>query len=445
MIGRRVAGLLSWGALIPVYFLLMLLAFPAVSYVSGDYRHYLFVPREEDVARLYLYSALGMSCYLIGYLVGGAWGDQPRARAAVERFCDFAQRALATRTRLLVFVAMGIAATIWSMQFGYFGLSNRDSAEVSGFAGPIGLVSGTLLVANIFVWDKYLRGDSATQSPLLPVAVFSVCALFGFLQNSKAAMLMPVAQVVLVRSFVVGRLPIVGLTLAALLFLLLVFPLVNGFRYAVYFTLEDKTPASYVPLFFDYVLSFDWLDPASSGVPEGEGSLAFGRGIYPYLADIFARAGHQVPFLNGETYVQGLETFVPRFLYPSKPDMSVGNWTGQLFDYVLPLDTITNVSPTLMGEFYMNNGLAGLSVGMTLLGLFARFVDVAVFQARRSADWLKVVMLLKLIGLEAVVATTLLLTIKEFAVLVACLLLLFLIPLHQGRGQDWGPSGNSGR
>ncbi|GAO34786.1 hypothetical protein SCT_0166 [Sulfuricella sp. T08] len=214
--------------------------------------------------------------------------------------------------------------------------------------------------------------------------------------------------------------PVVAIFVLAVFFFGFAYPVVQGFRYAVYFDLSDKTPFSFLPALSDYFLGFAWLDPAAT--PDGERSLSIGRGLFSYLAYIFKQAGDAVPYLNGSTYYEGIETFVPRLFWPDKVDMSTGHWTGQLFDHVALDDPITNVSPTYMGEFYMNNGIFGLVMGMALLGAFARLIDEWVFKA--SGNWLKVVFVLNILWLEAFVGTTLLVFIKVFLTFVLCVYML---------------------
>jgi len=102
--------------------------------------------------------------------------------------------------------------------------------------------------------------------------------------------------------------------------------------------------------------------------------------------------------------------------------MNTGNWTGQLFYHVSEFGLIANISPSYMGEFYMNNGLVGLIIGMILLGIFSRIIDRTIFKG--YSQWLKVVFVTNILWLEGFIGTTILPFLKTFGVFV---LLTFII------------------
>lgn len=84
---------------------------------------------------------------------------------------------------------------------------------------------------------------------------------------------------------------------------------------------------------------------------------------------------------NGEqTYLLGkmfwllLVAFVPRFIYPNKPDIAMGMWFTDNYwrDWIAVLKAGEGTQGTgfmLPGDFYMNFGIVGVPFGMFLVGL----------------------------------------------------------------------------
>lgn len=110
------------------------------------------------------------------------------------------------------------------------------------------------------------------------------------------------------------------------------------------------------------------------------------------------------------------------------------NVTALLYDLVFLAKYLRvvfdHVSPTYMGEFYINNGIIGLVIGMIALGVFARWFDKWIFKA--SGNWLKVVFVLNILWLEAFVGTTILVFIKTFLMFIFCLYILSLFTKRTG-------------
>lgn len=420
LLGKRNAGILSWGSLVPGYFLFMLLIFPSINYVTDVYKFYTVIPSEFDIVRLYLLCALGMVSFSTSYVLTGLGPTLGALRDKSEKFSRFVLSVFSHKLSVLLLLVLILIGTLWSMGYGYFGLTNRDSADIDSGAGVMGIISSFLPYANIILWSIFFQKEEKDRSLALPATTLVLSLLLALFANSKGALLFPLVHVMLAYFFIKKRVPISGIAGLAIFFFTVVFPIVQGFRYAVYFTLTNQTALSVFPALIDYVTGLSWLDPTATR--EGESALSLGRGLFPYLAYIFKQAGGAVPFLDGKTYAEGLENMIPRFFLPDKVDMSTGHWTGQLFDHVLPSDPITNVSPSYMGEFYMNNGIFGLVVGMALLGVFARLIDECVFKA--SGNWLKVLFVLNILWLEAFIGTTILVFIKTFLTFVVCVYLL---------------------
>jgi hypothetical protein len=88
---------------------------------------------------------------------------------------------------------------------------------------------------------------------------------------------------------------------------------------------------------------------------------------------IVARTGHTVAFQDGRTLVGVLYTFLPRYLFPDKPDTS----TGRLFNAEFGISAVatTYISQGINGELYWNFGWSGLVAGMVAVGALLSLVS----------------------------------------------------------------------
>jgi len=89
-----------------------------------------------------------------------------------------------------------------------------------------------------------------------------------------------------------------------------------------------------------------------------------------------------IPYWNGETYLSLLWTFVPRFLYPDKPTKLLGQEFGHRYELLHEEDTGTSFNlPHQVLEMYINFGIPGVLIGMTLIGCFYRALTTMIGQA----------------------------------------------------------------
>lgn len=88
---------------------------------------------------------------------------------------------------------------------------------------------------------------------------------------------------------------------------------------------------------------------------------------------IVARTGDTVAFQEGSTLVGVFYTFLPRYLFPDKPDTS----TGRLFNAQFGVSSVatTYISQGINGELYWNFGWTGLILGMVAVGALLAHVN----------------------------------------------------------------------
>jgi hypothetical protein len=96
------------------------------------------------------------------------------------------------------------------------------------------------------------------------------------------------------------------------------------------------------------------------------------------LADVIRRTPDEVPYWGGETYLSLVGAFVPRFLWPDKPTKELGQAFGHRYGYIGARDSNTAINLPILVEFYVNFGMAGIALGMFLVGMIYRLVEHAV-------------------------------------------------------------------
>jgi hypothetical protein len=365
-------GLLSWSAGIPAFYALFFFVLPLLIRMTQ--------PAVEEADRALAQAFWVATLGILGFAAGAnLMRLVPRPSATYDVWGLLKLDVGRNPWMFVTFCTLGTAALLWSYAFGYFGLIGTRGGEVSEAAGPAVALGYLLGIAHVMAWNRFfITGERR----LLWFGVLStmVMAGLGMLANSKGQMVMPFFLIGVCLWGVSGRFPFKMLAAAILLYVFVAFPFVTASRFtyaAAEFTGSRDLLAE---LAVDYLLSAQWIDDAAEfGVVQ-----SLGRDLLPYFARIVQQAGTTVDFMNGRTYSDALEILVPRFLNPDKPDMSIGNWTAQAFGMIAPDDDLTNLSPTYMGELYMNFGSAGVLAGMALVGALAVLVDRYLIVDRRG-------------------------------------------------------------
>jgi hypothetical protein len=87
------------------------------------------------------------------------------------------------------------------------------------------------------------------------------------------------------------------------------------------------------------------------------------------FADVIRRTPSEIPYWGGYTYLSLVGSFVPRFLWPDKPTKELGQAFGHRYSYVGANDAGTAINLPILVEFYLNFGIYGVMVGMTIVGV----------------------------------------------------------------------------
>lgn len=225
---------------------------------------------------------------------------------------------------------------------------------------------GILMLA--YAQARYRRG---WMLPLLAVVVL-VQLLYGFVEDVKGDAMLGMIIVLLTRVLVDGRLPRSWLV-TAVLFLALAWPVMQANR-AVRdrYNLNHGEAAANILQTLERAMEVRTSVMAGSQRAETFFERASLKGSVEMIVQGVARG---VPLQNGYTLSPIPFAFVPRLLWPNKPDVPTGLLVNKVFQ-VAPDQPDTYISPSHLGEMYWNFGWSGALGGMLLFGLLLGWLGV---------------------------------------------------------------------
>jgi hypothetical protein len=92
------------------------------------------------------------------------------------------------------------------------------------------------------------------------------------------------------------------------------------------------------------------------------------------FAKVISMTPESVPYWLGGSYRTLFTSFIPRALWPGKPQSEIGQEFGHRYSLLHHRDTITAYNLPWLTEFYANFGVIGVCVGMFAVGLIFRFL-----------------------------------------------------------------------
>jgi len=104
-------------------------------------------------------------------------------------------------------------------------------------------------------------------------------------------------------------------------------------------------------------------------------------------------------FQNGHTIVESVFAWIPRVLWPNKPEMGGSSFVSLYTNMTLSKTTTFGAGPIF--ELYVNYGYPAVFIGMTVFGSVVRFFDIRCARALRSGDLPKFVRLF-LVGIPLI-------------------------------------------
>jgi len=132
-----------------------------------------------------------------------------------------------------------------------------------------------------------------------------------------------------------------------------------------------KNTALLISLTTEYISN---LTDTSEFIVSQEGSLARIGHTFVFSTVVNDTPEH-VPYWKGETYKPILTMFIPRILWPDKPEERVGQSFGHRYGFLGPADDVTSINLPFIVELYANFGAIGVVMGMAILGCLIAFLE----------------------------------------------------------------------
>ena len=248
----------------------------------------------------------------------------------------------------------------------------------SGFIGAFTM--GTIY-ANVTLTLAWIRHRSLAALLLLLVNII-MGGLFGLVSGSKTQVLirpfLTILTYVLVRRSVPARWIAAGIVLVAL-----VYPASQLSR-----DLHQRYP-SYASAFADPV---GMLTAIGAGSRSWDLSEWMKTGIQATshrfdalgCASVLMRdTPSRVEFQNGRTLALFFKAWVPRILWPDKPNIMIGQWITDVYGSGPHIRS--NTAPSHIGEYYINFGILGVVLGMFIVATVGRVAHETLMQQNSTA------------------------------------------------------------
>jgi hypothetical protein len=227
---------------------------------------------------------------------------------------------------------------------------------IENYAGPLGI----MIIAYWWaVWGK------RAGTPLILTLIFAQF-IIGWIVDTKEVAISAAIVALLTRFIVLGKIPMRWL-IGAMLAIALVFPILSAKRVVMTEELQ-LTRTQALPRTFEILLRTLQEGAAiETGKYEQSSETFLQRESVKGNVDLIIKGtavGH--PYKLGSTFEPLLYVFLPRVLWSDKP----GGNSAQMLnrEFHISADPDTFISPSHLGEWYWNFGLAGVIVGMALSG-----------------------------------------------------------------------------
>jgi hypothetical protein len=305
----------------------------------------------------------GAASLIVGYVLASkAAGTTATANAPAEW-----SSAAVVLVGALLWVAGTAAVYYWQIH-----IVVRRSVEIDNRLGEWGtmvLMLGRMLqplgiMILAYAWARYRR----TPLLLLLLGVVTLQVLIGFVADSKETAMRAGLIVIIVLIMVRGRVPWAWLAGAAL-FVMVAFPIFQAYRAEVVGArgYTNQKAAQHLGKVLEIALS------ARDRVMQGTGGEQFRAQTFverialKNSIDIVAEhVGHDVALQRGATLLPLVAAFIPRIIWPDKPDAAAGQVFNREFGISVYRDVY--ISPSHLGELYWNFGWAGVLIGMAVIG-----------------------------------------------------------------------------
>jgi hypothetical protein len=320
-----------------------------------------------DVAFITL---LGQSLFFLGY-------EATRKKTSN----NFKLKLYLPSPRSFVLVLLPLVVAVWSSRFillntgSYYQLVRTEFMEQSYWYSILAQISsyGIYTVAGTWLFYWLVRGTLWGKRWLCMSSGFTMMEfLWYFPSGSREPVLALGIAILFAYIFVRQKIPFKWI-IGGILIGLLSISALDFYRYSISYIadprvvkidqLQEAMVSAKYGFFQDWV-SGNWLTRSLARISDAHSIAAILDGV-PEI----------VPYLYGETYAKIPFVFIPRFIYPLKPELNlpINRWFFQLAGGSSPT--------TLIGEAYLNFGWLGIFIVMPIMGWISRIYDVF-FEAR---------------------------------------------------------------
>jgi hypothetical protein len=233
--------------------------------------------------------------------------------------------------------------------------------------------SGILVMLNV-------RRHLTIPWRVLTYAGTSIFFLLGIASGSVAAAAFYGTIVVVAAWIARGRLSLtwIGGILFGAVIIISLRGVTDQYRKMAWYQNEGANAIGGSSMFFGLLQRRIASDGVQGTIEQGFATSAGRSANLDLLADVIRRTPDEVPYWEGKTYLSLVGAFVPRFLWPDKPTKELGQGFGHRYGYIGARDSNTAINLPILVEFYVNFGMAGIALGMFLVGIIYRLVEHAV-------------------------------------------------------------------
>ena len=251
--------------------------------------------------------------------------------------------------------------TSWAIEQGMASLSALQAATLmlGTMIQPLGMM------AIIYAYCRYKQ----FYMLLFVIAVILYQLTVGFAGDSKIDILMGVAITIAGFVLINNKIP-KGWILGSMVFVALAFPAMQANRTLRGLELMTHQEAAQ-NLISTIKKSLELGKQVKSGDIEAN-TFSERTSMKGSIELIVDKTGHGVSYQHGYTLLPIVTAFIPRILWPNKPDIQ----TGRLMNTEFQVSSVayTYISPSHLGEFYWNFGWPGVLIGMSLIGSLFGFL-----------------------------------------------------------------------
>lgn len=209
---------------------------------------------------------------------------------------------------------------------------------------------------------------------LLVLVLLGLQMLVGFIGNTKEIAMRGLIIVAMAAFLVRGRVP-KGWLAGGLVFVVFAFPIFQAYRAEVIGVRGMTRAAAAQDIGRSIALALSARDKVESGHREDYRVPGFleRSALKPTMEMMIAQTGQGVEYQRGYTLALYFTGFIPRLIWPNKPDSSVGKLVNR--EFRVSEDPDTYISATHLGEFYWNFGWPGVVIGMFAFGFLLGFIN----------------------------------------------------------------------